>query len=154
MQVDLDMAEMLIRKAPTAGHAAAMWWSNVLKDPKFDNGGTGRAGALTQLLAGMAASRNLDDPDAYEAFAKYLAEAVDKKLDEAAPGSYDEKYGVGLDVDYHPDQLLSECAERAHLDIMFGGWPCKTHMTVTKTRVKVSYGYRAEYRTIWGEGCN
>ena len=55
-----------------------------------------------------------------------------------------------LDVDYHPCRALAIAGEKIGVDDMTG-FPCKTHMHISKECVKVSAGYRAPYETLWSK---
>lgn len=137
----------LIENARTAGDAAAMWWVNVLQNPKLDNGDTSEIGAMTALLGMM--SQRPQPIDGLEAFAVILSEKLNEQLKE--PDGYVSRYGISLGVDYDPDLTLRECAERAGLRLGMGSWPWKTHMWVKPDEVTVSYGYRAEPQVIWSK---
>lgn len=113
--------------------AAANWWVEVLKNPKFDNGANDSANALASMLATMTAlDSNLDD-NALSSFRIALIE----RIKEHFPNQWDLSFGV----DYHPDLLLSECITVAGLDD--SRFPWKTLMRVSHDAVVVSYGYAA-----------
>lgn len=138
--MDLALVEETLKTAPSAGAAAGIWWATVLRDPKHDNGGD----ELTSMMADMLTASNPAEAGALELFAGYLKEEVDKMIE-------DGRDWISFGVDYHPDRILSNCAEKANLTVPMLGWPWKTNMWVTPQSVKVSYGYRAEVKIIWGE---
>lgn len=140
--MDLVLMEETLKTAPSAGAAAGMWWATVLKDPKHDNGADDEANVLSRVMADMLTADHPADAGALERFAGYLSEKVDKMLE-------DGRDWISFGVDYHPDQILVDCAEKANVTVPMMGWPWKTNMWVTPKNVKVSYGYRAEAKVIW-----
>lgn len=142
--MDLALVEETLKSAPSAGAAAGIWWATVLKDPKHDNGADDEANVLSRMMADTLTARNPTEAGALELFAGYLKEEVDKMIEEG-------RDWISFGVDYHPDHILAECADRANLTVPMMGWPWKTNMWVTPQTVKVSYGYRAEAKIIWGE---
>ncbi len=142
--MDLALMEESLKTAPSPGAAAAIWWTTVLRDPKHDNGGDDRASMVSQMMADMLTQENPVEADALEIFAGFLKEDIDKQIEEG-------REEISIEVDYHPDRMLSDCAVRANLRVPEMGWPWKTRMWVTPKSVEVSYGYGAEVKIIWGQ---
>ncbi|MCB9823294.1 hypothetical protein H6800_03410 [Candidatus Nomurabacteria bacterium] len=141
--MDLDLIEASLKTAPTAGDAAGIWWAGALKSPQHDNGADDPANIMARALADRMTEESPASAGALELFAGEVARVVNELVD--AGREY-----ISLGVDYSPDMILVECAERAHLEVPMMGWPWKTNMWVTPTSVKVSHGYRAEAKLIWG----
>lgn len=142
-----NAASAKIKDAPSAAQAAALWWTNVLTSPKLDNGDTSETGQTTALMGLLAQVSRPQPADGLEAFGVILSEQLAALLQE--DNGYVARYGITLDVDYNPDRLLSECAERAGLRTGLASWPWKTTMWVKPDEVTVSYGYRAAPVVIW-----
>lgn len=142
--MDLDLVEETLKTAPSAGAAAGIWWATVLMDPKHDNGADDEANVLSRMMADMLTADHPAEAGALDLFAGYLKEEVDKMLE-------DGRDWISFGVDYHPDRILADCAEKAYVTVPMMGWPWKTNMWVTPRNVKVSYGYGAEAKIIWGE---
>lgn len=142
--MDLALVEETLKTAPSAGAAAGIWWATVLSDPKHDNGADDDANMMARVMADTLSAENPAQAGALELFAGYLKEALNKQLEEG-------RDWISFGVDYHPDMILVECANRANLSIPMMGWPWKTNMWVTPKNVKVSYGYAAASKVIWGE---
>lgn len=139
--------QQTFQNAKTAGDAAAMWWASVLRDPKLDNGDDN---PMTALLTAMSKETLPGQPmDGLEQFATILAERLNQQLTGDDPNGYTARYGITLSVDYHPDMLLSGCAQQAGLRGGITDWPWKTCMWVKPDEVSVSYGYLAETQVIW-----
>ena len=118
--------------------AAVNWWRKTLVSPKMDNGNS-QMGLFMALLGSAVNSGNIK-----EAINGFCAELTKLLCEKFAAGTE----SVSLNVDYGPDWLLAEAAEKAGARLQF---PCKTHMWVKKDEVTVSYGYRAPYEEIWHE---
>lgn len=143
MPIDLQT----IQSAQTAGDAAAMWWTSILRDPKLDNGDDS---PMMAVITTLSKEHHPAQPeDGLELFFLHLSGYLNDKLGEMNPDSYEVRYGIGLSVDYHPDQVLAECATVAGLRLGISDWPWKTHMTVKPDEVSVSYGYRAQPEVVW-----
>ncbi len=134
----MSITEQTIQEAATPGEAAAMWWAQVLQDPKLDNGDDN---PMTAVLAALTKESTPSQPtDRLEKFKELLIIKLNERVTE---------YGLSFGVDYHPDIILLECAEAAGLQTGLTDWPWKTHMWVSQTKVSVSYGYGAEAQVIW-----
>lgn len=139
--------ERIFRNAKTAGDAAAMWWSSVLRDPKIDSGDDN---PKRDNLIALRKEKLLPQPiGGLEAFAGILAQRLNQYLAEYDPDDYTTRYGITLRVDYRPDMFLSECAEQAGLRNDITDWPWKTVMWVKPDKVSVKYGDRAKTQVIW-----
>ncbi len=125
---------------PEYATVAAKWWAKAIMRPKFDNGDKGRTGDMTSMLAMLLSSHNPVTNDQADAFEQALTEAICAEV---------AKYGsCYLDVDYHPDRILYEAAQKAGItsDSCF---PWKTTMRVSKDYVSVSAGYAAPHEKLW-----
>ena len=134
-----------IQDVETPAEAAAMWWASVLRDPKLDNGD---GNPLTAVLTAMTKDgRPEPATDVLDQFKANLIERLNESLN--AADDYTTRYGIDLSVDYHPDSVLLDCADKAGFRGGMTDWPWKTTMFVKPEEVSVSYGYRASYEVIW-----
>mgnify|MGYP001559346407 CR=1 FL=1 len=108
--------------------AAAKWWADKLRGPVIhDNGERMQSAMMTAL-----------QPD---------VPVPDEKIDEfdyflgTALSETDYNH-ITVGVDYGPDRILSEAAEKAGINLEFR-LPIKTMMWITPEKVSVSEGYRA-----------
>jgi hypothetical protein len=124
--------------------AGAKWWADVLRDgAKMDNGDQSQTGGMVFAMAiiGQAESRSEQDEEQYQRFEDELATVIEES---------DDKYGLYVGVDYHPDSILSDAAERAEL--VHDGittFPWKTSMSFRDGKITVGYGYRAPMVQIY-----
>lgn len=118
---------------------AAAWWSAFLrgKPAPLDNGD--RESGLATVI-GMLAQAHEPKPDevAAQAFEDALCAAFE------APGFYGT---VG--VDYHPDRVLSDAAQKAGVKLSMVTLPWKTCMWIKPDRVTVRCGYGAATQVLW-----
>lgn len=128
-----------IHGAKTAAEAAAMWWANTLVDAKQDAGLEGKHADMMAMIAKQ------NKPEQHEQLLEFR-EILQARLEDRLLAS---SWRVTFGVDYHPDHILSSCAEKAGLRLGMSDWPWKTMMWASPTEVSVSYGYGAEVETIW-----
>ncbi len=126
--------------------AAAKWWADALRNPKFDTLGETRGDqrsdpggrvAMAEVMATVMAAQQEPNDEAFERFAVALAKAL--------TGISAHGYAGHISVDYGPCAVLSDAANAAELKALF---PWKTHMTFNDGGVQVSYGYGAPYKEI------
>ena len=112
-----------------------MWWSEKIQKPlNQNNGDQSSGGAIAFMLMNMVAN-NAQQSITPEKI-KVFEETLTKKLMEVE----NEKYLQNLDVDYHPNQILAESAEKAEIDLSV--FPCKTWTRIgLENEVEVSLGY-------------
>ena len=145
------MSDVDISTAKTAGAAAAMWWASVLHErdvPDLNN---------PLLRAALAAGGKVPpaQDDALLRFANILANRLNQQLTAATTdpnsldGSFIIRWGINLKVDYHPKDLLAECARQAGFNGGISEWPSKTTMFVKPNEVSVSYGEGSPFVVIW-----
>lgn len=128
----------LEKKYPAYVKAAVDWWSDAIQHPKMDNGDDS-LGMLMAMLGGSAFAKDLSD-DEMRAFRSTLANEIESQIDE---------YGLAqLNVDYGPNRILSKAGQAAGITSQFT-FPCKTSMSVSKSKVIVSAGYGAPNKIIW-----
>lgn len=113
---------------------AVNWWKSALERPYFDNGDDSPAGMMSMVMA----SKFHDDlsPQQIQLFGEALRNIMH--------GSEFNEWPQ-LDVDYHPDQWLSEAAMRAGIAEADGltTFPWKTYMWFRNGGVSVRSGYGA-----------
>lgn len=133
-------------RAETPAEAAAAWWASALRDPKLDNGEDNPM--LDVLVAVARQTRSEPAAEAIDQFKANLIEKLNELLDGLAP--YDARhFGVDFGVDYSPDDVLWECAEKAGISAGMIDWPWKTTMWVKPQEVSVSCGYGRPIEVIW-----
>ncbi len=115
---------------------AAKWWSDHLRHgAPMDNGDTSPNGPMTMMLGTLVQDRMRSQitPEAIDRFEQELAEII---VEEAGEYTF-----MHIGVDYHPDGVLAQAANRARIDVDFA-LPWKTSMWIEKDRITVSLGYR------------
>ncbi len=126
--------------------AAAKWWKERLRKPKF------------QLLT---EAERRDPRESGAAFAEVLATVTHKDLTDEQLDRFEEELKAGLRaletppyciaVDYHPDAILGDAAERAGIKCgMMITFPPKTRMYFEAGRVSASCGYGVAPEVILG----
>jgi hypothetical protein len=121
---------------------AVAWWMKALRKPKFDIGARGSVAAvITEGMFGMLPNNSTD-----EVLAQFgvelkalLMEGIEKQY---TSGERFRKFPKSLDVDYGPDEILAQAAEKAGLKTPF---PTKTNMFVGQNYMQISAGYGADY---------
>ncbi len=126
--------------------AAAKWWADALRNPKFDTLGETRGDqrsdpggrvAMAEVMATVMAAQQEPNDEAFERFAVALAKAL--------TGISANGYTGHVGVDYGPCAVLADAANTAGLKALF---PWKTGMNFNDGGVQVSYGYGAPYKEI------
>lgn len=112
---------------------AVNWWSNIIQNPKFDNGDTSTAGATGFMLATLARDQCKPTEAQINDFKKHLKNILENA---------EELPYRGLFCDYHPEAPLSEAAEKSGISEM--NFPWKTRMWFRDEKVIVSCGYKAD----------
>lgn len=116
---------------------AAKWWADKLRNgAKIDNGDTSDVGIFTMMAAYMLqeAESSNQSADAIDKFEDELTSVLERMQ-----GNY-----ISFGVDYHPDYILQDAADKVGLELGMTTLPWKTNMYITGDTVKVSYGYGAE----------
>lgn len=121
---------------------AVNWWANAIANPKFDNGDDSIAGGMALLLTMMVNSKSSIGKEQIGIFKKELAEIIVAQMKSSWNGE------CCLGVDYHPDMLLYNAAQKAGINDDMG-FPWKTNMCISKDKVSVSAGYAAPWETLW-----
>ena len=119
---------------------AAKWWADQLRgNAKLDNGDNSITGAMTFGLAAMLqeTEKQKQSPELVNKFELELTNVIMEQ---------DRIWTIG--VDYHPDGLLQEAADRAGLPLGMSTLPWKTTMWVDEEKVSVRCGYGAELVVI------
>ena len=120
-----------------AAIAAAQWWAEAIKAPRFDNGDpNGMAGMLATLVA--ARSPEPTEQTSTD-FTTALATLIDGRLSRYP--------SLTVGVDYGPDAILYDAAVAA--GISGSRFPWKTVMWIELDHVTVSAGYGAAARLVW-----
>lgn len=125
----------------SANRAAAKWWANVIRSPKFealsDAEKRDPENESMQLASVMAAAFN--EPLGDEAI-DYFEKELFTLLQEAPR----DRFAVILDCDYGPCQMLADAAQKAGIDVSMTTFPWKTTMWIRPSgEVSVRYGYQA-----------
>lgn len=90
---------------------ASSWWTNVIKNPKMDNGDESQAGMLINMLATLNTSKIT--PEQQKQFSYELYEEIKNTIKD-----YDDAQIMWLDVDYGPNKYLSEPAEKCGINLL------------------------------------
>jgi hypothetical protein len=133
---------------PVIVEKAVELWVQMLINPKYDHIGDSEPMKFeyfaTMIMADMLPKNST--PEIMEKFkvalrGNLLSPFETKYMQNGKEVSYS-KMVTYLSVDYDPDLILRDAAEKAGLKTKF---PWKTSMRLTDSYVTVSYGYGAEY---------
>lgn len=116
---------------------AAKWWADVICDPKMDNGANDIGNMIANYLAKKLVKNITGEKK--EAFYNRLSGVIYEELGK--------KERVMLSVDYNPCMTLYNTGIAC--DIPETNFPIKTTMWINRNSVRVSYGYRAEIKTLY-----
>jgi len=139
---------------PTIIKMACELWSQMLSNPKFD--ALGKDGFrddpndsmfMAQGLASVLADNNKATEESLQKFKEILYNLLNSKLklnNDTKEYEICEEghYYTSLNVDYHPDCILSKAAKEAGISEEIFPW--KTNMYIYKNGLSISYGYGAE----------
>ena len=116
--------------------AAIDWWANAILSSTSDN-----SEALPAFLAFLMEEAEKDYTSSeIKTFKEALAKEIQDELS---------KYGrCSLSVDYYPCSALANAGNLIGIDDMTG-YPYKTSMYISETKVSVRAGYGAPTKTIW-----
>lgn len=113
-----------------------MWWAEKIQQPlNQNNGDDSRNGGMMFMLMNTVSNNAQQSitPDKIKIFQESLTEKL-------IAVKNDKYRRTDLDVDYHPNRMLSECAEKANIDLSV--FPCKTWTRIDlENQVEVSMGY-------------
>lgn len=84
---------------------ASSWWTNVIKNPKMDNGDESQAGMLINILATLNTSKIT--PEQQKQFNYELYEEIKNTIKD-----YDDTQIMWLDVDYEPNKNIKETIDK------------------------------------------
>ncbi len=114
---------------------AVNWWANAIQTTNFDMGEEVPM-AIFNLLSSNKKSKTAKE---IKIFKESLAKSIMGRINLLGY--------CNLDVDYTPDEILSNAGSLIKLDMF--DFPIKTHMIINKEKVEVSSGYGAPYQIIW-----
>lgn len=117
---------------------ATEWWTQAIKNPKFDNGDYSDKGTIAMMVATVA-NDNIVTPEVELVFKTELKKIIYSQL--INPGY------IVLSVDYWPNYYLAVAAQKAGLSAI--GFPFKTEMHMDRKKVIVKDGYGADYQVIY-----
>lgn len=120
-----------------AAEVASQWWSEVVGNPKFDNGDNSVVG----LLVNASNTSNVEfvTEEQVVRFRECLAQLVDAEFEKGL--------ACILTVDYSPNLHLQKAAKEC--GISQNNFPHKTTMWVYEGYVSVSYGYGADEEILY-----
>jgi hypothetical protein len=122
---------------------AAAYWTNFLREPAgmvFNNGDEGRNGRMAQILFNLGKKKHPDEK--IDKFEELLFERL---MDPVKYKIYE------LDVDYHPDTILTECLKASLVEYnSMAIFPCKTWLNIDweNNKLTASEGYHGERKEI------
>lgn len=119
---------------------ASDWWTNVVTQPKFDNGDKSAEGMFTSAIASLSV-RNIAGSDVAN-FNKELYNHILNRLKDVTDVS-----SIIYSCDYGPDRYLRDIAEKNNIPI--NNFPWKTTMWIYNDACLVKYGYDAEINYIY-----
>ncbi|GHA01269.1 hypothetical protein ACFOOM_12285 [Streptomyces echinoruber] len=130
--------------------AAADWWAAKLAEQPRHDVGAAQPNALANAVSALV--RRQRTQAQIEAFREALAEEINRHVerygwrpDEPDFGSYMRT----IAVDYGPDPVLADAAEKAGFELQMLDLPVKTVMWINPGVVKVAEGYGARPVVIW-----
>lgn len=123
---------------------AVEWWAeDVAKYASRDNGDVSLASAFITALEAPRREQAVPSAEQVEKFKDALRQSLKEWMDGA---DYRRSY-ISLGVDYGPDSILSEAAEKAGIDRNRFSW--KTNMWIYPGQVKAARGYGQDNKVIF-----
>lgn len=132
--------------------AAAAWWAEKLADPASHDVGRGAeqqsalANAVSDLVRRQRSHAQID------AFRQALADEIEQHVEMYSWRPDQPDLGSAMRaimVDYGPDPVLADAAEKAGFELKMLDLPTKTVMWINPGIVSVSEGHSAEPVVIW-----
>ncbi|WDO09932.1 BTG family protein [Streptomyces murinus] len=133
--------------------AAATWWAKQLSEPVRHDLGRGATDASELTNTASALVRRQHSQDEIDAFREALADEIEEHVAECGWRPDEPDFGSALRalaVDYGPDPVLADAAERAGFKLTMFDLPLKTVMWVNPGVVKVAEGHGAPITVVWG----
>ena len=122
---------------------ASEWWSEVIKNPKMDNGDDSEGGRLTTMLLHLATSETSEKQR--NEFKQGLYNQIRPKVENLET----DISTFWLNVDYSPCENLARCAEQCNISL--NNFPVKTSIKLTKHCVLVKYGYNSDVEILYAD---
>ncbi|MFI5973545.1 hypothetical protein [Streptomyces sp. NPDC051452] len=132
--------------------AAANWWAKTLAEPPGHDLGRGAAESSTPANSVSALVRRQRSQADIEAFREALAEEIEQHIAQYSWRSEAPDFGSymrSIGVDYGPDDVLADAAEKAGFKLKALDLPMKTVMWINPGVVKVAQGHGAPITVIW-----
>jgi hypothetical protein len=132
--------------------AAAAWWADKLANPAQHDIGRSAEESTTLINAASALVQRQRSQAEIEAFREALAEAIEQHVADYSwqPDNPDfGSYMRAVQVDYGPDPVLADAAQRAGFKLRVLDLPMKTVMWINPGIVKVAEGHGAQPVVIW-----
>lgn len=132
--------------------AAADWWANKLAQPASHDVGRGAETSSVLANAVSALVQRQRSQAQIEAFREALADEIEKHVEKYGWRPEEPDFGSymrSIMVDYGPDDVLADAAERAGFELKMLDLPMKTVMWINPGVVKVAEGNSAQPVTIW-----
>lgn len=131
--------------------AAAAWWAEQLATPAVRHDvGDDTANVMSNTVAALV--RRQRDQAQIDAFREVLAEEIEKHVEQYSWRPEEPHFGSAMRaimVDYGPDPVLADAAEKAGLELKVLDLPMKTVMWINPGRVEVAAGYRSAPIVVW-----
>ncbi|MFI6249020.1 hypothetical protein [Streptomyces sp. NPDC051016] len=130
--------------------AAAEWWANRLANPASHDVGAETANIVTNTVAALVERQRSQAQ--LEAFREALVDEIDQHVAQYSWRPDEPDFGSALRaiaVDYGPDPVLADAAERAGFELKILDLPMKTVMWINPGTVTVAEGYSAQPVVIW-----
>lgn len=121
---------------------ASSWWSDVISNPKMDNGDNSKEGQFFALLSKLHTIKL--NPEEQKRFKYELYNIIINKIKD-----FNDLETLWLDVDYAPNTYLTQAADAAHIN--YKNFPIKTTMSITKHCIRVRYGYGANIKILYAD---
>jgi len=133
--------------------AAAAWWADRLAKPARHD--TGDADSTAVAMAADAVLDRRWTPEQIDAFRTALVDEIEQHVEKYSWRPDAPDFGSALRalmVDYGPDPVLADAAERAGFELKILDLPMKTVMWINPGIVTVAEGYSAQPVVIWEAG--
>ncbi|MFF9310116.1 hypothetical protein ACF1BS_04310 [Streptomyces sp. NPDC014748] len=129
--------------------AAADWWAARLARPARHDVGDVQANAVTNAVSALVQRQRTQAQ--IQAFREALADEIERHIEHGwQPENPDfGSYMRTIGVDYGPDPVLADAAEKAGFELKTLDLPMKTVMWIDPGVVKVAEGHSAQPVVIW-----
>lgn len=129
----------------SSAHIAAKWWTSILANPTpnnfYDGDKTNDASLMYMEIGHMKALLYMASDEQLDDFCTLLTKRIETELSKRS--------SITLYCDYDPCTILSECAEKAGINLCL--FPIERMMRISKRTVEVKEGHGANWKSLFSK---